>query len=47
MERREAIITRQTEKPKKRLMESEFLLGVNDETRMGALRFKLNEDGEF
>lgn len=47
MERREAIISRQTEKPKKRLMESDFLLGVNDETRMGALRFKLNEDGEF
>ena len=47
MERREAIISRQTEKPKKRLMESDFLLGVNDETRMGALRFKLNEDGDF
>lgn len=47
MERREAIISRQTEKPKKRLMESDFLLGVNDETRMGALRFKLNENGVF
>ena len=47
MERREAIISRKTEKSKKRLMESDYLLGVNDETRMGALRFKQNEDGEF
>ncbi|MEN8157187.1 MAG: HipA domain-containing protein [Bacteroidota bacterium] len=47
MERREAIISRNTDQPKKRLMESDFLLGVNDETRMGALRFKLNEDAVF
>lgn len=47
MERREAIIARKTNQPKKRLMESDFLLGVNDETRMGALRFKLEETGNF
>jgi len=29
------------------LMESDFLLGVNDETRMGALRFKLEESEPF
>jgi len=47
MERREAILSRNTQKPKKRLTESDFLLGVNDETRMGALRFKLDEDSDF
>ena len=47
MERRTAIISRQTKQAKKRLAESDFLLGVNDETRMGALRFKLDEGGDF
>lgn len=32
---------------RKPLMESDFLLGVHDETRMGALRFKAAEDGPF
>lgn len=47
MERREAILSRITDQPKKRLSESDYLLGVNDETRMGALRFKLEENGDF
>ncbi len=47
MERRESIMSRKTGQPKKRLMEFDFLLGVNDETRMGALRFKLDEEGDF
>ncbi len=47
MERREALLSRKALQPKKRLMESDFLLGVNDETRMGALRFKLAEEGDF
>ncbi|MCB0850807.1 MAG: HipA domain-containing protein [Bacteroidetes bacterium] len=47
MERREAILARKGETPQKRLTESDFLLGVNDETRMGALRFKLEEEGDF
>lgn len=47
MKRREAIRERREgEKPRK-LFESDFLLGVNDETRMGGLRFKLNEGGAF
>lgn len=47
MEKREALLSRTTSQSKKRLTESDFLLGVNDKTRMGALRFKLNESGEF
>lgn len=47
MERREAILARQEERPKNRLNESDFLLGVDDKTRMGALRFKLDEEGDF
>jgi serine/threonine-protein kinase HipA len=47
MERREAIHARINGLPKKRLTETDYLLGVNDETRMGALRFKLDESGDF
>ena len=47
MERREAILSRKTGQAKKRLTESDYLLGVNDETRMGALRFKLDREGDF
>lgn len=47
MKRREAILSRISGEPKKRLAESDFLLGVNDETRLGALRFKLEETGDY
>lgn len=47
MKRREAIKERKKDEKPRKLFESDFLLGVNDETRMGGLRFKLNEDGEF
>ncbi len=47
MQRREAIIAKQEERKPKSLTESDFLLGVYDETRMGALRFSLDEDGTF
>ncbi len=47
MKRREAINSRVAERKLNPLFESDFLLGVNDETRMGALRFKLAESGEF
>lgn len=47
MERRETINSRKTKQPVKRLVESDFLLGVNDETRMGALRFKTNAEENF
>jgi len=47
MKRREAILSRRSGEPQKRLTESDFLLGVNDETRLGALRFKLEETGDY
>ena len=47
MKRREAIRDRETGEKPRQLFESDFLLGVNDETRIGGLRFKLKEDGPF
>lgn len=47
LERRETVRAREEERPRKTLMESDFLLGVYDESRMGALRIKLEPDGEF
>ncbi len=45
MQRREAILNE--EGGRKRLTDVDYLLGVNDLTRMGGLRFKLEEDGPF
>ena len=47
MQRREAIIAKNEERKAKTLLESDFLLGVFDKHRTGALRFKLQEDGPF
>lgn len=47
MKRREAIIARQEKREERRLNESDFLLGVYDKHRMGALRFKETIDGDF
>jgi serine/threonine-protein kinase HipA len=47
MQRREAAIAKQENRAVKKLLESDFLLGVFDGHRMGALRFKLQEDGPF
>jgi serine/threonine-protein kinase HipA len=47
MKRREAILARKEDRKLHQLSESDFLLGVFDETRMGALRFSLEEDGAF
>ena len=47
MKRREAINARRESRKPKALTESDFLLGVYDESRMGALRFKLEKDDEF
>jgi len=47
MERREAAIARKENRKPKTLLESDFLLGVYDEHRMGALRFKEDEAGTF
>jgi serine/threonine-protein kinase HipA len=47
MDRREAIVARQEQRKPKSLFEEDYLLGVFDEHRMGALRFKLTEEGSF
>ena len=47
MRRREAIIARKEKRKPRALTESDYLLGVYDETRLGALRFSLVEDGPF
>jgi len=47
MERREAARARSEERSRKRLMESDYLLGVFDKPRMGALRFKVDLEGPF
>ncbi|MFT5286746.1 MAG: serine/threonine-protein kinase HipA [Planctomycetota bacterium] len=45
MRRREALVARQEEREERRLVESDYLLGVHDEHRMGALRYRT--DGAF
>jgi serine/threonine-protein kinase HipA len=47
MQRREAAMAKLEQRSTKNLLESDFLLGVYDGHRMGALRFKLDEDGPF
>jgi serine/threonine-protein kinase HipA len=47
MKRREAIMARKEKRKPATLFESDFLLGVHDEHRIGALRFKLHPDSEF
>ncbi len=47
MKRREAILAKEEKRQEKTLMESDFLLGVFDENRVGGLRFKVSEDGQF
>lgn len=46
MQRRAALLRMENE-PKRSLNEIDYLLGVHDVTRMGALRFKLDQDGPF
>jgi serine/threonine-protein kinase HipA len=47
LERRESYRAKEENRPRQNLQESDFLLGVFDESRMGALRMKLAPDGEF
>ena len=47
MMRREALQARKEARKPTKLYDSDFLLGVYDETRMGAIRFKETEDGPF
>ena len=47
MQRREAAMARMEERAARELLESDYLLGVFDGHRMGALRFKTDEAGPF
>jgi len=47
MDRREALIAKQEDRKIKKLFEEDYLLGVFDAHRMGALRFKTELDGPF
>lgn len=47
MDRREALTARQQGRKEQLLLESDYLLGVYDEHRMGALRFKIDPQGPF
>lgn len=47
MRRREAAMARAEQREEQKLYETDYLLGVFDKHRMGALRFKLSEDGPF
>lgn len=47
MRRREAALARLENRPEQHLFETDYLLGVYDAHRMGALRFKLNAEGPF
>jgi len=47
MKRKEEMVAREESRKPRVLTESDFLLGVYDETRLGALRFSLEENGPF
>jgi serine/threonine-protein kinase HipA len=47
MKRREAIIARQEGRKPRAFNEIDYLLGVHDRYRQGALRFKIDPNGEF
>lgn len=47
MDRRERMLAQQEGRKPRKLYESDYLIGVYDETRMGALRFKTEEDGDY
>ncbi|MBA0885137.1 type II toxin-antitoxin system HipA family toxin [Flavobacterium undicola] len=47
MKRREAQLARENNEKPKTLYDIDFLLGVYDESRMGALRFKIDPNGDF
>ncbi|MFH6959587.1 type II toxin-antitoxin system HipA family toxin [Flavobacterium aquidurense] len=47
MKRREAQLARERNEKPKTLYDIDFLLGVYDESRMGALRFKIDANGDF
>lgn len=47
MKRREEIRAKVAGERPKKLLDSDFLVGVYDEARMGGLRFKTSKDGDF
>ena len=47
MKRREALEAKEQNRSEKKLTESDYLLGIQDEARMGALRFKTETEGAF
>ncbi|MBL4657553.1 MAG: HipA domain-containing protein [Flavobacteriales bacterium] len=47
MQRREAVVARTEKRTPRKLFQTDYLLGVYDGHRMGALRFKLEKDGNF
>ncbi|GHV04487.1 toxin HipA [Bacteroidia bacterium] len=47
MKRREAILAKEEKRKANTLFESDFLLGIYDPLRMGALRFKTDVNGDF
>lgn len=47
MKRREAIKARRERRKPNKMYDSDFLLGVYDQTRVGALRFKVDVNGPF
>ena len=47
MQRREKFLADKEGRKPRKLLDSDYLLGVYDETRMGAIRFRLDDDGPF
>lgn len=47
MNKRERLLAEKEGRKPRKLYDSDYLLGVYDETRMGGIRFKLNQDGTF
>ena len=47
MNRREEIRAKENSERPRKLLESDYLLGVYDEARMGGLRFKVEKDSDF
>lgn len=47
MKRREISLAKQEKRKARMLFETDFLLGVSDPLRMGALRFKTDKEGDF
>lgn len=45
--RREQILAREEKRPLRRLSSFDYLLGIDDYARMGALRFREEADGDF